>query len=818
MMNRWKWIGLGLVGLTGLGALAALLMYAYLEKDLPDIENLGDYKPPQTTKIYSDDGYLVAELYEERRVFVPLKVIPKHVVDAFLAAEDARFYDHEGLDYLGILRAAIKNLRPGAHLQGASTITQQTVKTLVLGPERSYWRKMREAILSRQLESMLDKEGILTLYLNQIYFGAGAYGVEEAARTYFGKSIRDVNLGEAALLAAIPKNPSHYTTLTDPKAARKRQRYVLEQMVAHAWATPEDSKRAQEAKLPPPPAKPTYLNETPHYVEWVKRELMNELGEEALRSGGYTVYTAMSAPMQVAAQNALRLGLEDVARRHGYPGARARIEVDRLEDALRRMHEWLSQRLEHRREILSETQAENVVWDLDRVSESDLSEIDTVLQEARLVELREDVRVDAVVVSADAVAQTITVDLGTRSGAIDFKTLAWARAFSPSSGTPTPKKPTDVLRPGDVVTVRVMELPEGKDSPLALELIPIPEAEGALVSIDQHSRYVRALVGGYTIEPGGLIRATQSRRQPGSAFKPIVYTAGITEQQITPASTCADTPIMIRDEWTGEAWKPENYEDGHYDGNITYRTALTKSKNTCSVKLIEKLGPQSVIATARSMGVRSDLPENLTLALGTGDVTPLELANAYAVLSSGGFLAEPIFIRKLVDRDGTVIRESKAELEQVIDPAAAYVVTQMMTSVVEQGTAQRAKVLERPLAGKTGTTNRSRNVWFSGFSPELTATVWIGFDDNRPLGGLTGSSGALPVWIRYMGRALAGVAPTTFEPPEDVVVVRVNPQTGEPTGEDDALDEVFIAGTEPTPTNRPLPSLYTEDDGEFAPY
>lgn len=810
MMARLKWFGIAILIVLVLGSGSALGTYAYLEKDLPDIDTLSDYRPMETTKVYSDDGYLVAELYEERRVFVPFESIPQHVVHAFLGAEDSRFYDHEGLDYLGILRAAIKNLRPGAHLQGASTITQQTVKTMVLGPERSYWRKMREAILSRQLESMLTKDEILTLYLNQIYFGAGAYGVEEAARTFFSKSVRDVSIGEAALLASVPKNPSRYTILAHPESAKKRQKYVLEQMVDNNWITQKDADSALNAPIPAPPKKPAYLGETPHYVELVRRQLVENLGEEEVLRGGYTVYTAMSAPMQVAAQRALRQGLEDVGRRHGYPGARARIEVDRLDEVLDHMHEWYAARIEKRERLYSPEVARAVVWDLAYVSEAELIETKKLLANLKTVELHEDTRIDAIVTKVDAVSGEITVDLGGRSGVIRFDELEWARPFSPRSNTPKPKKPGDVAKRGDVVAVRVRELP--KSGSLELELISIPKVEGALVALDQHSRHVRALVGGYTMELGGLVRATQSRRQPGSAFKPIVYTTGITEKTITPASTCADTPISIRDPWTGEAWKPENYEDGRYDGNITYRHALTKSKNTCSVKLIDKVGPKAVIETARSMGVKSDLPENLTLALGTGDLTPLELANAYGVLSSGGYLAEPIFIRKLTDRDGATVFENKASLREVIDPAAAYVVTQMMTSVVEEGTAQRAKVLDRPLAGKTGTTNRSRNVWFSGFSPELTATVWVGFDDNTSMGRLTGSSGALPIWIRFMGAALAGIPASEFSAPEEVVTMNVDPRTGEPSEGEDALAEVFIAGTEPTQADRPLPSIFTEDD------
>lgn len=348
---------------------------------------------------------------------------------------------------------------------------------------------------------------------------------------------------------------------------------------------------------------------------------------------------------------------------------------------------------------------------------------------------------------------------------------------------------------------------------IKLTLVPEPKAEAALIAIDPYSRLVRAIVGGYRPEAGGLNRALQSKRQPGSAFKPIVYAAGLAEGVLTPASLCADTPILIRDPWTGAAWKPENYEDGRYDGNITYRTALMRSKNTCSVKLIEKVKPDKVIALAKAMGIESALPENLTLALGTGDLRPIELANAYASIASGGMFAPPIFIRKIVDVDGTVLEDNHAEPVEVIKPAVAFVLTQMMRSVVESGTAIKALVLDRPLAGKTGTSQESRNVWFSGFSAELVATVWVGFDDNSPLGRVTGGSTALPIWIDFMGRALSGMAVREFTaPPEDVVFAKVDPNTGLASEAADALEEAFVAGTEPTKQTQALPSIYIEDD------
>jgi penicillin-binding protein 1A len=320
------------------------------------------------------------------------------------------------------------------------------------------------------------------------------------------------------------------------------------------------------------------------------------------------------------------------------------------------------------------------------------------------------------------------------------------------------------------------------------------------------------MVGGYDQERGNLIRAVQSRRQPGSSFKPIVYAAGLDAGIITPATVCPDSPVVIRDDFTGKVWKPENYEDGKFDGNITYRTALMRSKNTCSVKHIEKVGPDKVIAMAHAIGVMSDLPKNLTLALGSGDVTPLEMSNAYATIASGGYYAPPIFIRKVVDGNNATLEETRAELTEVMRPSVAYVVTQMMRSVVEGGTATRALVLDRPVAGKTGPSNESRTVWFGGFSPELAAMVWVGFDDNAPLGRATGGSAALPIWIRFMGRALDGVPRRDFAAPPDVVFVKVDADSGEPSEDIGSIEEVFVAGTEPTPAKQTLRPIFEEDD------
>ncbi|MBN1961138.1 MAG: PBP1A family penicillin-binding protein [Deltaproteobacteria bacterium] len=800
------------------GILSIFGIFIYLKSNLPSLENINDYQPYQVTKIYSDDGELVGELYKERRTVVPIEYIPRHVINAFLAAEDATFYEHEGLDYFGILRAAIKNLRPGAHLQGASTITQQTVKTLVVGPERSYVRKMREILLTRQIEQMLSKDDILYLYLNQIYFGAGAYGIEEAAKTYFGKSVRDLTIEEGAYLAAIPKNPSRYTLRANPKAAKQRQTYVLEQMQKNAWITAEELQKAQRAPITKPASTLRYLGVGPHYIEYVKKLLSEKYGEEEVLTQGLTVYIGMNARMQAAAHFAIRHGLEYLTRRQGYPGAALRIEVDKYSIYKKVLHEEFKSQLD-KYEAYEGNNADSkkLIWDLSQIGAKTLADESKIAAAVQVVTLTEGQRVVALVDKVDAVKRKIWIDLGSIRASIDFKNLTWARRFSPTSTTPAPRVPSEVARIGDLVAVEIIAAPDihTPKEKLELDLIPVPKAEAALIAIDPYSRLVRAIVGGYDENAGGLNRALQSKRQPGSSFKPIVYAAGLSEGVITPASICADTPILIRDPWTGKAWKPENYEDGRYDGNITYRTALMRSKNTCSVKLIEKVTPEKVIALAEAMGIESKLPENLTLALGTGDVRPIELANAYACIAAGGIYTPPVFIRKVVALDGSILEESQQEPVEVLSLAVAYVLTQMMRSVVESGTATKALVLDRPLVGKTGTSQQSRNVWFSGFSADLVATVWVGFDDNSPLGRVTGGSTALPIWIDFMGRALSRMPVKEFpQPPEDVVIVKVDPLTGQPSAASDAIEEAFVAGTEPTVKTQALPSIFIEDDTE----
>ncbi len=781
-----------------------------IKSSLPAISKISDYKPPQSTHVYTDDGELAAVFAEERRTVIEIRSLPKFVVNAFLAAEDAKFYEHKGLDYTGIFRAVLKNLRPGAHRQGASTITQQTVKALITGDERTYGRKIREAMLAFELERLLSKDDILYIYLNQIYFGSGAYGIEEAAQTYFGKPAKRLSIAEAAILAGAPKNPSKYNIRSNPEAAKERRKYVLDQMQEHGWITQSEWNNALQASIPLPATTLAAIKLGPHYIHHVREQLVQRFGEKQVMEGGLTVYLGMNAEMQRAATRALQTELETFTKMHGWKGANARVEVNRWKTFYTELRTtYASAKLRRAHYV---TGANGLwIWDLRAMLQSIKTGTPVDLMEMQLLPAKRQTRIVVPITQLRPSEGLAFADLGGSLSPLKLTDLKWARPLSVDSYTPEPRNISSVFHVGDLVEVEIIN---PNTNPIQIQLIPIPAVQAALVSIDPETYHVRALVGGYEQTPGGLNRATQALRQPGSAFKPILYAAAIAAGTITPASICPDSPVVRYDPWTGQSWKPENYEDGVYDGNITYRTALTRSKNTCSVKLIEQLGVAPVIDLAKRLGIASSLPANDTLALGTGDITPLELAGAYNAIAAKGAYATPIFIRKVEDARGIILLENKAQPEQILTPAAAYVVTSMMESVVESGTGKRAQALGRPIAAKTGTSNESRNLWFSGFTPDLEATVWIGLDDNKPVGRSTGSSAALPIWLAYMQEAVRGTTPTPFTPPlEGITMIPIDPITGDLV--DIALPhrmEVFITGSEPTVNTKAPESIFLEDE------
>jgi penicillin-binding protein 1A len=814
--------------LAAAGAVAvglATLVVAY-GRDLPAFDALTDYHPPQVTRVMDRTGQPVAELFHERRTVVPSEAIPKVLKEAVVAAEDGHFYEHHGLDYLGILRALLKDLRELRLAQGASTITQQVVKNMVLSPERSLARKVKEAILARRIEQNLSKEEILWLYLNHIYFGHHRYGVEEASRFYFGKSVGALSLGEAALLAGLPQSPARLSPLRAPEKAKARQTYVLNQMAQNHFIT--QAQADAEIARPLSLAKESFAPVGPYYAEAVRLSLLERYGEKDLYEGGLRVEVGMDARLQALCDASLRSGLEALDHRYGYRAAQVQVDDATLAAARPALLSKLS------RPLVSRDAGPRPVpvWDFSTVAGSTAASPERLGAAVSVRALAEGLVLRAPVESVSD--KEAVVDLGPVKGVLAFDGMRWARPYAPGRASASPRKATDVLLARQLVRVRVLALPgpiehpkgQGAEPvaqvPLALEQEPL--VQGALVAIDPSTRHVVALSGGYDFGASAFNRAVQAKRQPGSAFKPFVYAAAIMSGRFTAASLVNDAPELIRDPSTGKEWRPRNFERDAYDGPLSLRTALSRSKNTVSVRLIEAVGPRAVIDVARRSGVGSPLPDNMTLALGTGEVTPLELTNAYATLASNGRHAEALLVLRVTDAAGKVLEEHHAVPEETIPPAVAYVTTSLMRSVVEGGTGVRARELARPVAAKTGTASGHRDTWFAGYTPDLVTTAWVGFDDHAPLGSAeTGGHAALPIWLAFMKGALEGRPKLEFPVPAGVESVRIDPMSGL-RARDDAPGraEVFVEGTAPTevaprPGEANKDELFLEDGGKARP-
>lgn len=724
--------GCGLLVL-GLGTVVGVFAYYGRATELPRMGSLRDYHPPLVTRIFDRNGLLVGEISAERRTVVPYERIPTMLIKAVVAAEDAAFFEHRGLNYLGMLRAFVTNLRAGRFVQGGSSITQQVVKTFVLSPERTMRRKVQEVILARRVETELSKEEILYLYLNQIYFGHGRYGVQEASRFFFGRDVDKLGVGELALLAGLPNSPERLSPFKHPDAAKRRQAYVLARMAKLGVISEAEARRLIEAPIRVVKSRRPFLNEAPEYMDVVRGELARLHGEERLANLGLTVYTALDVKLQMAAREAVQWGLSAIDARQGFRGRVAHLKGKRLTQTLARLR-------------------------------------------ARQAEIKEGGRYQAVVTAVDDGEEQLQVDLGSRTGRV---LLGADSRYNPQEHAPSKR-----FQVGDLIWVRA----DGED--FAFDGGP----QAALVAMEPETGAVLALVGGYSFHPGDFDRARRALRQPGSAFKPFIYAAALDTGRFTAASIFDDTPVQFG------KWEPKNY-DGVYRGPVRLREALTHSINTVTAKLLEKVTVPPVHKLAAAAGIRSALVNDLTLALGTASVTPLELAVAYSTIANGGRRVEPQFIVRVGNQP---VRA--AEPQQALRPEVAYLVTSLMQSVVQEGTGRRATRLGRPVAGKTGTTNDQKDAWFVGFTPQLVAVVWVGFDTPRPLGrNETGGQAALPVWVRFMKKALAGKPKLPFKQPPGVVVKRIDPATGllAPEGATEVLDEVFLEGSEPRETATP---------------
>lgn len=736
-----KLIGAGLI----VGTLVVLGGYAYFSRGLPSVATLRDYRPPQTTRVYDRHRNVIGEIFTERRTVIPMAEVPRHVVLSVLAAEDADFYEHEGLDYRGILRAIGRDIMEGRAAQGGSTITQQVVKLMLLTPERTISRKLRELILARRLENELSKDEILHLYLNSVNFGQGRYGIQEAAQYYFGKDAKELSLAEASLLAGVPQAPARLSPRRNPEAAKRRQRYVLSQLDAKReiyW--PDLSKKeiaaARDTKIELVPL-PEGTGAAPEVLAIARRALGDAAGEEALGAGGYEVHTSIDLDLQRKAREALQRGLHAIDERQGYLGP--------IRSKRRR--------------------APKATSPTDR--------------------LRLGRTYFATVEATDDESEQIRLNVAGHSALLRMRDVA---RHNPQNLTAS-----RFARKGDLIPISIVELGTDEDPAVAkAERGP----EGALVVIEPRSRDVLALVGSYAAR-SGFNRATQAIRQPGSTFKPLVYARAIQSRRFTPASIVVDAPAVY------DEWRPRNYEEWNYQGAIRLRQALARSINMVAIRVVEDIGVRDVADFARQNGITTKLEEDMALALGASGVRPIELTNAYATFAAGGRWAPTRLVTRIVAPDGTSVPlPSREPSRDVMEPSEAYLMTNMLRSVVTEGTGIPAQRLERAVVGKTGTSNNTRDAWFIGYSPTVVAGVWVGFDDQRSLGKReTGTRAALPIWIGVMEAADRTPKETDFAMPSGVIVAQIDPASGllAYPGQEDAIDEVFLTGTVPTEVARP---------------
>ena len=755
------------INLVSFGLLLAFLLLAGIfiwfkayGFDIPDYKSLATYEPPVTTRLYAGDGQVMMEYAAEKRIFVPEDKIPEMVKQAFISAEDKHFYSHPGIDILGIVRAVFTNVinyAKGKRLVGASTITQQVAKNFLLTSERSLVRKIKEAVLAYRISRAFSKEHVLELYLNEIYLGNRAYGVAAAALNYFNKSLSELTLEEAAYLAALPKGPNNYNPKKRYDAAVTRRNWVIGRMAEDGYITEEEAAAAQAKPLVTVDRKYGYLKDSEYFSDEVRRVLSKSLGEDAVFEGGLMVRTTVDPQLQELATKVFRRGLINYDRRHGYRGATANISLN------------------------GDYQAE--------------------LQKTAMPAGAEKSWEKAVVLSVSPTEAKVETAAG-KQGVIGIKSLAWARrTLKEQRVGEAPRKVSDVLKKGDVIYVE-----QSKEG--VYELRQVPNVEGAMVVMDPHNGKVLAMVGGFSFNKSQFNRATQAYRQTGSTFKPVVYAAAL-ELGYSPTDLILDAPFVL-DQGAGlPLWKPSNYSKG-FSGLTTLRQGIEKSKNLMTVRLAQDVGMEKVASMAKRLGVDDNLPPLLSMSLGADDTRLIDMVTAYAVFVNGGKKVTPYLIEQIQDRYGkslfrnndshcigckvahfdpaAPVPEITDDREQVLDELTAYQMVSILQGVVQRGTGARLSRLGKTLAGKTGTTNDTKDAWFIGFSPDMVAGIYVGFDEPRTLGRVeTGAAAALPIFYDFMAEALKDKPNLEFRVPKGIRFVRVNPKTGRPATLDDKV-------------------------------
>jgi penicillin-binding protein 1A len=800
-----RWALFAAIGLVNLAVVVAIAGYLHFARGLPEIPTLEEYRPPIVTEMISADGQIAGEFFAERRKVVPYERMPKRLLQAFVASEDQHFFEHAGVDWLGTLRAAVNTYVLRRKVQGGSTLTQQTAKALLIsaegfeaGTRKNLRRKLREFILAKRLERAFTKEQILWMYLNGVYLGHHSYGVQAAAENYYRKNVEELSLEEAALIAGLPQAPSRYSPFSRPEAAKERRRYVLRRMHEEGMITAEERARAADAEVKVFGVDDVFRETAPFYVEHARRYVVERYGNDRLLADGLRVELAMDLEKQRAAQAAMLRGLMEVDHRQGYNGPVARVSG------------------EERRALAARLAR---AWPPGSIAVDDY--------------------VVGIVAKVDDKAGLAEVEVGAAKGVLPISGMRWARKPNPEVYYPDAliSRPSTAVKAGDVVLLRRVtheelvrretELGSGKpkDVPQADLLFSLeqdPKLQGALVSVDPWTGYVVAMVGGYDFEASEFNRAFQACRQPGSAFKPVVYSAAVEKLDFTPATILTDAPLVFRD--AENSWKPQNYGED-FKGDVTLRTALVNSMNIPAVKTAEalanKFGIQVLADWSKGLGLTTPVKLELGTALGSSCVNLWELTNVYALFARYGEKRPSGFVKRVLDRDGNVLEdhsdwrdpwvplearlaagfaEATRARERAMDERTAYIMVRLMREAATVGTGARAAALGKPAAGKTGTTNDSFDTWFMGFTHDLATGVWLGYDVNvTPLGRYeTGGHAALPVWLDYTKAALAGREQPEFAPPEGIVEVKIDPETGKPVAADGrGVVEPFKLGTEP---------------------
>ena len=796
------------VFLVGVAAAAGLIWH--FSKDLPDYSQLQDYEPPVMTRVHAVDGSLVGEYARERRLYLPIQAVPKLVINAFLAAEDKNFYEHGGIDFTGMARAAVvyaQNFGSNRRPQGASTITQQVAKNFLLTNEVSFARKIKEALLAMRIERTYSKDKILELYLNEIYLGSGAYGIAAASLVYFDKSVNELTVAEAAYLAALPKMPGSLHPIRNRDRAIERRNYVVDRLLENGWIKQADAEKARKDPLTIASRNTgAHIFAGEYFAEEVRRDIFERYGEKKLYEGGLSVRTTLDPKIQVMARKAMVAGLVRYDQEQGYRGPVSKLDISGDWGLKLAEIKSLSDISPWRMAVVLETSDQSA-----RIGFQPPRELGGAVSKER------------------------------QTGLITLDGVRWARAATGNGRGKTPTSVAQVLQPGDVIYADPL-FKEGNPVEGQYRLEQLPEVSGAMVAMDPNTGRVLAMVGGFSFDQSQFNRATQAYRQPGSSFKPIVYSSAL-DNGYTPSTQVVDAPIEIDQGQGGQVWRPDNFSNGKYLGPTTLRNALRLSLNTVTVRLAQDVGMPLISEYARRFGVYDELPNYLSYALGAGETTAMRMVTAYSMIANGGRRVKPTLIDRIQDRYGhTIFKHDARECrgcdapegwknqtepqlvdrrEQVLDTMTAYQITSMLEGVVQAGTATVLKEVGKPIAGKTGTTNEAKDAWFVGFSPDLAVAIYMGYDKPRPLGkgnAATGGHLAAPIAKDFMKLALADKPATPFKIPAGIKLVRVDAKTGLRAGPCDTgrtIMEAFKPGTAP-PDNYSVIGV-ADADGRMMP-